>query len=262
MIGHLRTQLIFGAIALLVIVLAVNVAAASAQEDEPEIVYQNIEDGQTLEEPAFVIQFCFAEPVNIKDLFAGGDFAFTLTGPDGLGYGHRDVFQPDAYGVAVYPGPGLPDSQTEGEWKFTYRLTSPDGEQELEGEFAYTVDPDGDPTPSETPPSCVAEGGTPAPTEPGASPTPTPTIVFTTVAPGASGQTSAPGASGEPEPSGSGSANVDGEDDDGDPGILTLALLTIGAAGAVGVVLLVGYLVRRRIGFDPHKPGSDSHDDH
>ena len=43
------------------------------------------------------------------------------------------------------------------------------------------------------------------------------------------------------------------------PDILKYSLLTIGAAGAAGVILLIGYLVRRRVGYDPHqeKPGGD-----
>jgi hypothetical protein len=43
------------------------------------------------------------------------------------------------------------------------------------------------------------------------------------------------------------------------PDILKYSLLTIGAAGAAGVILLIGYLIRRRVGYDPHreKPGGD-----
>jgi hypothetical protein len=41
------------------------------------------------------------------------------------------------------------------------------------------------------------------------------------------------------------------------PDILPLALLTIGAAGIAAVVLLIGYLVRRAIGYDPHRPGPE-----
>jgi hypothetical protein len=45
------------------------------------------------------------------------------------------------------------------------------------------------------------------------------------------------------------------------PDILKYALLTIGAAGAAAVILLIGYLVRRRVGYDLHreKPGGDDH---
>ncbi len=45
------------------------------------------------------------------------------------------------------------------------------------------------------------------------------------------------------------------------PDILKYSLLTIGAAGAAGVILLIGYLVRRRVGYDPHreKLGGDDH---
>ncbi len=45
----------------------------------------------------------------------------------------------------------------------------------------------------------------------------------------------------------------DGDDDDG-PDILLTALITTASAGGVAVLLTLGYLLRRRIGFEPHRP--------
>jgi hypothetical protein len=44
-------------------------------------------------------------------------------------------------------------------------------------------------------------------------------------------------------------------------GLLPLAL-TIGAAGGLAVLVLIGYLVRRKVGFDPHAPTGDSDPGH
>jgi len=42
--------------------------------------------------------------------------------------------------------------------------------------------------------------------------------------------------------------------DDDQPDVLLMALLTVGAAGAAGVVALIGYLIRQRTGFWLHRP--------
>jgi hypothetical protein len=244
-------------LAVLAVVLAFSSSIAHAADPQPQLVYQNIHDGDVIQQTAFGIQLCFASPVNIKDLDKGGDFKFSVTEPDGLGLGNRDVFQPDGYGITVYPG--NPVGGTAGQWKFHYRLTSPDAQSALEGDISYTVDPNGSPIPQATPPVCVANGGTAT-----ASPTPgpsttTPATANATSANATSAPTSVrPSASATPAASpiataGSGSG----------PDILKYALLTIGAAGAAAVILLLGYVVRRRVGYDPHreKPG-DGGDDH
>lgn len=46
----------------------------------------------------------------------------------------------------------------------------------------------------------------------------------------------------------------DEEDGGSDVDILRLALLTIGASGIAGVLALIGYVVRKRIGYEPHAP--------
>lgn len=42
--------------------------------------------------------------------------------------------------------------------------------------------------------------------------------------------------------------------DGGGPHILTMALVTIGAVGGAAALATLLYLVRRAIGFDPHRP--------
>ena len=49
-------------------------------------------------------------------------------------------------------------------------------------------------------------------------------------------------------------APTSGGGDGGGPDILELALLTIAAAAGAAVIGLVGYLIRRRIGYFPHRP--------
>jgi len=65
-----------------------------------------------------------------------------------------------------------------------------------------------------------------------ASPTPAPTAA-PTVGPGGGGQ------------------------EDGGPDILLIALLTTATGGAAAVLLTLGYLLRRRIGYEPHRPPAD-----
>jgi hypothetical protein len=255
---------------LLALVSALSASSAHAADPQPVLVYQNPVEGEVIQQPAFGIQLCFASPVNIKDLDKGGDFAFTVTEPDGLGLGNRDVFQPDGYGITVYPGHPIGD--TNGQWKFHYRLTSPDAQSALEGDISYTVNPNGSPIPQATPPACVALGGTAT-----ASPTPapgatTPAAVSASPVP-ASGSPSVsvtPTVSGSPvstsdNPSVSATPTVSpiaaGSGGSG-PDILKYALLTIGAAGAAGVILLIGYFVRRRVGYDPHREKPGDGDDH
>ncbi len=59
-------------------------------------------------------------------------------------------------------------------------------------------------------------------------------------------------------PSQSPAQDVDAEtedvDDDDGPDILLMALITIAIAGGAAVLFTLGYLLRRRIGFEPHRP--------
>jgi hypothetical protein len=199
-----------------------------ARAEAPEIVYQFPEDDAVLKEPPPVLQMCFKEPVNVQDLDKGGDFRFRLERPDGIGLGMRIVFQPDGYGVAIYPG----EAQTEppdGEWDWDYRLVDAASGDPLEGEVRFTVQSgEGQDIILSTPPACLASGATHSPTR----------------SPGS-------GSDGTPKPTDI--VIVEEPDDDG-PDVALLALLTIGAAGIAGVVALLGFLIRRRTGFWLHRP--------
>jgi hypothetical protein len=92
-------------LAVLTVVSALSSSPAHAADPQPVLVFQNPAEGAVLQQAAFGIQLCFASPVNIKDLDKGGDFAFSITEPDGLGLGSRDVFQPDGYGITVSRDP-------------------------------------------------------------------------------------------------------------------------------------------------------------
>jgi hypothetical protein len=137
----IRRTLLALPLAAAALVAATSAGSAMAQTDPegPVLVYQNINDGDVLDQLPLSIQLCFAAPINIKDLDKGGDFSFTVLQPDGIGLGHRDIFQPDGYGVAVQPGNPVGDDVT-GEWTFRYRA--------------------GEPAPRVSPPACVASGGT------------------------------------------------------------------------------------------------------
>ncbi len=199
--------------------------------DAPQLIHQSPVEGAVVNEPLLFMQVCFADPINIRDLHLGGDFAFGVTAPDGFGLGLRSVCQTDGYGAAVYPG--APPGETIGDWIFTWRVTSPDGEEASEGEINYTVDSDGDPTPQSTPPACIGEQGTATPpsdeTPAAATPSPGPSV----------DPTATPGL---------------GESDDGDSNLLLIALISIGAV--VGV-LVIGFVVSRAMRDSGGPPDGD-----
>lgn len=233
--------------------------AVDAQPAEPVIVYQNVHEGDKLGEKPFVLQFCFQDPINIKDLDKGGDFRFELRNPQNMGLGLRIVFQPDGYGVAVYPGPepslipGVVTPTGEPAWTYEWRVVDAEDGTPLEGTLRFTVDPDAEPIPLETPPPCVQAGGTATPGGLTASPSPTIRPTRTPV-----DQTPAPGETERPQETPE--PGLD-EADDG-PDVLLLALLTVGVVGAAGGVGLIGFVLRKKIGFDPHKPGPGPGDGH
>jgi len=203
----------------------------AARADEPEITSQFPEDGQVIAEPPIVLQMCFKDPVDVRDLppLDEGDFAFTITRPDDINLGMRIVFQPDGYGVSIYPGTAG-EEPPEGAWTWDYRVVDAASLDVLEGTVTFTTNAaEGDEILQPTPRACLAEGATDQPT---LIPVPS-------------------GGSGTPTPDTAG-------DNDDDPGILTLALITIGIAAAAAVAGVIAYFVRKRVGYEPHAPSGGS----
>jgi len=205
------------------------VVAAFAKE--PEVTYQFPADGAILEERPPAIQVCFGNPIDVRDLDKGGEFRFAVRAPGGMQLGHRAIFQPDGYGVVVQPG--VPE-EAEGEWTFEWHVRDRESEDPADGTIRFSVAARGDPVIAAEPPPCTSE------TTPSAE--------------------RSPGDSGEPN---DGGGTAEPEEGDG-PDVLLLALLTTGAAAAAGTVAIVGYLIRQRIGFSPHRPpeGGDREDPH
>jgi len=229
------------AIAAVALTIALSVALfspAPGVHAQPQLTLIFPEDGDVLEAPPPIIHLCFDSPVNIRDLTEGGDFDFDVIRPIGRTLGARIVFQPDGFGVDIHPG--TPPESAVGEWTFEWRVTDPDTLEPTSGSIKYTVDPDGDPLPEEEPERCP---GTGVPVDQPPTPAGSPP------APGT--PTPSPGATPSPEPTPSAG---EGDEDDDDQDILLIALITTGAAAGAAVLGLVGYLVRRRIGFWPHRP--------
>ncbi len=151
-------------------------------------------------------------------------FDFVYKMPDGRSLGLRIAFQPDAECVDVHPG--LPDERPEGEYTLEWRVTAAEGDEEGSGTLQFQVGESSTITPSPSP----APGETPLPVT--------------------------------PSPDG-GTENGDADDDDG-PDILFLALITIAIVGGVAVLFTLGYFLRRRIGYEPHRPpeGDEGGGDH
>jgi len=223
-------MLFFSVLPLAIVAFTAITAPRAAFASQPEIIFQFPQDGLVLQQPPKVLQMCFKQPVNVKDLDKGGDFNFRLLRPDRFGLGMRIVFQPDAYGVAIYPG--LPDEAIpEGEWTWDYRVTDAEAKDALEGTVKFSVNSQtGQGILEVTPPACSSGQG-----------------------PVATGSTTSPGprASGVTTGAGGGRTKEDG----GGPDALVLSLLAIGAVGGAGVLGLIGYLVRRR-GLWPRRPSS------
>ena len=195
------------AFTLALIVSALFMLRPSATDAQPQVTYLFPNEGDVLAESPTLITMCFASPINILDLHAGGDFAFKVVTPGGTPLGLRIVFDSDGLGVAIIPG--LPEDALEGEWLFEWRVTEPDTLEPATGSVEFTVGPDGSPPPE--PPETCREV------------TPVAGVTPTATAAGA------------------------GEEDDDGLGTLAIILIAaaslVGAAAAAGVIL---YLIRRR----------------
>ncbi len=119
---------------------------------------------------------------------------------------------------------GLPDERPAGVYTFEWRVTAAEGAEEGSGTLQFQVSESVTITPAPTP-----------------SETPSPVT---------------------PSPEG-GTETGDADDDDG-PGILFLALITIASVGGAAVLFSLGYFLRRRIGYEPHRPpeGDEGGGDH
>jgi hypothetical protein len=238
--------------ALLVAILLASPSGSDAQVPL-EITYQSPKDGDTIGAKPFALQMCFSRPIDIRDLDKGGDFNFNLSTPENLGLGLRIVFQPDGWGVSVYPGeePSLsvqPSAQREG-WLYEWRVRAADDLAVNEGEMTFKVDESAAPLPGETPPVCLPGGGTGTPpavvNSPGATESPevSPTEDIS--------EEPSPEASEEP-------GEVEEADGDDDSDIGPLAFGTAALFAGLAVLGLVMYFLRKRVGFDPHAPDAGS----
>jgi methionine-rich copper-binding protein CopC len=221
--------------------VTVAISAQPASAEEPEITFQFPLEGDVLKERPLVLQMCFKEPVLVLDLppLDVGDFKFALIPPASSGgLGMRIVFQPDGYGVAIYPGNPASELQ-EGEWKWEYRLVDAASGDPIEGTVRFTTNAaTGEEILQPTPPACLAQGATQHATVPSGGTEETPTAT--------------------PDSGNSG-------DGDGDLSVLELALITVGIAAAAAIVGVLAFFFRKRVGYEPHAPSddsSDSTDDH
>ena len=197
---------------------------STAHADEPEITFQFPLEGDVLKEPPIVLQMCFKEPVLVLDLppLDTGDFKFSLIPPGSSGgLGMRIVFQPDGYGVAIYPGDAASEL-AEGEWRWEYRLVDAASLDPIEGTVRFTTSAaTGDEILQPTPPTCLAEGATQQATMP-------------------------PGGTEDPGTETPGEI-INGDDDDG-LGAVEIALIATGIAAAAAVVGALAFFFRKRIG--------------
>lgn len=167
-----------------------------------------------------------APPENVHFCFSepvlvtdDGVFAFKFVTPEELGLGFRAAFQPDGECVTIYPG--LPDEPPAGEYRLEWQVTAAASGEESSGVLRYNV----------TEGAAVER-----------SPTPETTVIVT------AGATPA----GTP-----GSPDNNGESGDDQPDILLVALITVGGLAGAAVLFSLGFLIRRRIGFEPHRPPED-----
>ena len=117
--------------------------------------------------------------------------------------------------------PALPDDPPEGEHTLEWQVAAAAGSDEGAGELRFMI---GEPGPAATP-STVAGATTPPATPPADETT------------------------------------ADNGDDGNEPDILLIALVTTASVGGAALLLTLGYLLRRRIGFEPHRPPPSDEDE-
>jgi methionine-rich copper-binding protein CopC len=204
------------ALALLLLALASALAfPASPAYAQIELTEVDPPDGARLDTPPEVVHLCFSQRVDIKDNTA---FEFSYQMPDGRRLGLRIVFED-------FEDP----EKKENARCVDVHPGLPD--DYLAGEYTFewqVTAAEGDEVGSGTLEFEVTTGSTPAP-----SPAETPLV-------------------GTPSPAAD-TETGDADDDDG-PDILLLALITIAAVGGAAVLFTLGYFLRKRIGYEPHRP--------
>jgi methionine-rich copper-binding protein CopC len=208
------------AAALVAALAAAPLGLASPARAQPQLVESDPPDGAVLKAAPSLISLCFSQPViNDVNLF---DFAYIL--PDGRRLGLRIEFGLENRCMDIFVG--LSDVYPAGQYTLEWLVTAEEGREQGSGTLRFQVTEATAPTPEPSP--APPPSPTPLPAE-----TPTPVATET--------------------PSG-GPAREDGG---GGPDILLMALLTIAVAGGAAVVATLGYVLRRAIGFDPHRPPED-----
>jgi methionine-rich copper-binding protein CopC len=230
-------------LALLLFMLTAALAfTASPAYAQIELTEADPPDGAQLAGPPDLVHLCFSEPVIIVDNTA---FRFRYLTPDDRSLGLRIEFQTDGECVDVFPG--LQDMPPPGEYAFEWQVVAAEGGEEGSGVLRYQVSGTGAATPSTSP--------TPPTPSPRSTATPEQSPVASRESPTPSSETTvAPSASPETAMTPDGGAGSEDADDDGGPDILLLALVTIGSVGGAAVLFTLGYLLRKRIGYEPHRP--------
>ena len=201
-----------------------------------ELVEANPPDGATLELPG-KINLCFSQEI-------GGDFVLAYRLPDGQEASLSTSFDPNGRCLDIEPR--LSAGATGGVHTLDWRVNSVAGDEQGSGTLSYNVGEEGVPLSLPSPTALpTLPPGTPGAEPPAGTATPTETLTPT------------------PSPEGTATATpAGGEDkDDGGPDILKIALLTTAVAGAAAVLGTLGYLFRRKIGFDLHRPPEGGEED-
>jgi len=233
----------FAAIGMLTVASALifQLAPPTALAQPPQVVTQFPEEGAILaEEPAFLpatptdpeepipavarygLQLCFAEPLDVRDTDKGGFHEFSLRGPSKTQLAMRVVFQPDGFGVTVFPG--LAPEPAEGQWTFDWLVRDADSLEEASGAIHFEI----------------AQGGSPVPTKPLLPCTATPGTQQSPAAGTSPAAQTTPGAAATP------GAADNGEENDG--GLSTGAIIGIivGAVAAVVLGAAAAFYLRRK----------------
>ncbi len=156
-----------------------------------------------------------------------GDFQISYKLPSGPNLDLRTTFLPDGRCLDVRPA--LPDDPPQGEHTLAWQVAAAAGAEEGGGELRFLI---GERVAAAT-----------------ASPTAT--------------ATPSPAADDTPPPATppAGETTTDSEDNGNEPDILLTALVTTASVGGAAILLTLGYLLRRRVGFEPHRPPPSDEDE-